>query len=93
MLQAAGDHTPYFPLQRPDIKLLPRKYIAVTTNDPAQQEPSLIWEQLGKYRCTSKPRRVGRMATLLLDNFDAEEVQTIHGMSGMKGLRDLFGKV
>jgi hypothetical protein len=81
MLQAAGKHTPYFPLRRPDIKLLPRTYIAATTNDPAQQEPLFIWKQLERDRCTSRPHRMGRMATLLLDNFDAEEVR---GMSRLK---------
>jgi hypothetical protein len=35
MLHAAGEHTPPFPLRHPDIKLLPRMYIAATTDDLA----------------------------------------------------------
>jgi hypothetical protein len=32
------------------------------TNDPAQQEPLFIWEQLERGHCTGRPRRMGRMA-------------------------------
>jgi hypothetical protein len=37
------------------------------------KNPNSFGEQLERDRCTSNPRRMGRMATLLLDNFEAEE--------------------